>query len=233
MIQPMSGVGNVLVQTVRHKVEDSDEHYQSGVRETKEYVAPVLDAVAVVGAKELSKGIKAELNKIDIASGQVFELIRKSELSMVNLADKKLLKEQLDKIESFSAFQKKQIVKFRETAYDLTMVRDALEKRVGASLDLEKPLKDHLRSREFFDLRQQKTNELLKAYFRSSNNDVLKNVNPASMSEKRIKKLLKTKEKNGFTDTDCAAIRLARRQMRYRESRIKIGRLLNIRRSTL
>lgn len=230
MIQPMSGVGNVLVQTVKHKVEDSDEHYQSGVRETKKYVAPVLDAVAVVGAKELSKGIKAELNKIDIASGQVFELIRKSELSMVELADKKLLKEQLDIIESLSAFQKKQIVKFRETAYDLMMVKDALEKRAGVSLDLEKPLRDHLRSKEFFDLRQQKTNELLKAYFRSSNNDVLKNVNPASMSEKRIKKLLKTKEKNGFTDTDCAAIRLARRQMRYRESRIKIGRLLNIRR---
>lgn len=230
VIQPMSGVGNVLVQTVKHKVEDSDEHYQSGVRETKKYVTPVLDAVAVVGAKELSKGIKAELNKIDIASGQVFELIRKSELSMVDLADKKLLKEQLDKIEGLSAFQKKQIVKFRETAYDMMMVRDALEKRAGVSLDLEKPLRDHLRSREFFDLRQQKTNELLKAYFRSSNNDVLKNVNPASMSEKRIKKLLKTKEKNGFTDTDCAAIRLARRQMRYRESRIKIGRLLNIRR---
>lgn len=230
VIQPMSGVGNVLAQTVKHKVEDSDEHYQSGVRETKKYVAPVLDAVAVVGAKELSKGIKAELNKIDIASGQVYELIRKSELSMVDLADKKLLKEQLDKIEGLSAFQKKQIVKFRETAYDLMMVRDALEKQAGASLDLEKQLRAHLSSREFFDLRQQKTNELLKAYFGSSNNDVLKNVNPASMSEKRIKKLLKTREKNGFTDTDCAAIRLARRQMRYRESRIKIGRLLNIRR---
>lgn len=230
VIQPMSGVGNVLVQTVKHKVEDSDEHYQSGVWETNKYVTPVLDAVAVVGAKELSKGIKAELNKIDIASGQVFELIRKSDLSMVDLADKKLLKGQLDKIDGLSAFQKKQIVKFREAAYDLMMVKDALEKRTGASLDLEKPLKDHLSSREFFDLRQQKTNELLKAYFKSSNNDVLKNVNPASMSEKRIKKLLKTKEKNGFTDTDCAAIRIARRQMRYRESRIKIGRLLNIRR---
>lgn len=230
VIRPVSGVGDASVQAVKRKVEESDEKYQSGVQEAKKYVPPVLDAVAVVGAKELSKGIKAELNKLDLASGQVFDLIWDGKLSMVDLTDKKILKEQLDKIESLSAFQKRQIVKFRETAYDLMVVKDALEKRVGRSPDLEKALADHLKSRNFFNLRQQKTNELLKEYFKSSNNDVLKNVNPASMSEKKIRKLLKTKERNGFSDTDCAVIRLARRQMKYRESRIKIGRLLNIKR---
>lgn len=230
VIRPVSGVGDASVQTVKRKIEESDEKYQSGVQEAKKYVTPVLDAVAVVGAKELSKGIKEELNKIDLASGQAFNLIRDGKLSVADLTDKKLLKEQLDKIETLSAFQKRQIVKFRETAYELMVVKDALEKRAGISLDLEKPLVDHLKSRDFFNLRQQKTNELLKAYFKSSNNDVLKNVNPASMSEKKIKKLLKTKERNGFSETDCAAIRLARRQMKYRESRIKIGRLLNIKR---
>lgn len=51
-------------------------------------------------------------------------------------------------------------------------------------------------------MQQQKTNELLKVYFRSSQSDVLKNVNPAEMSEKSITKLLKTSQKNGFTELD-------------------------------
>lgn len=229
MVQPVSNVGDVSVQTIKREVEHSDENYYAGMQETKKYTTPALDAAAIMSAKELAKGIKAELNQITIAGGQVHGLIREGKLSMVDLADKKLLRERLDAIDGLSVFQKHQIGKFREAAYELLVVKDAIEKKQGVADKLEAPLKAHLKSKEFFDLQQEKTNELLKVYFKTSGNDVLRNVNPAGMSEKRLKKLLASGERNGFTASDVAAIRLAGRQMRYRESRIRIGRLLNIR----
>lgn len=227
--QAVSGIGEVSIQSIRHKVEDADENYQAGVQELKKYEMPAMDAAAIFSAKELSKGIRAELNQITITGGQVYDLIREGALSMVDLSDQKALKERLESMEDLTSFQKKQICKFRETAYDAMVVKDAIEKQKTVLDVLEEPLKAHLKSREFFDLKQQKTNELLKVYFQTSQNDVLKNVNPVAMSEKKIQKLLRTRERNGFSETDIAAIRLAKRQMKYRESRIHAGRLLNIR----
>ena len=102
---------------------------------------------------------------------------------MLDLSDKKLLKERLENIEGLTGFQKRQICKCRETTYDFMVVKDAIEKRKGVVDGLEKPLQAHLKTRDFFDLQQQKTNVLLKIYFNTSKNDVLKNVNPAAMSE--------------------------------------------------
>lgn len=230
MLQPISNVGDISAQTIKHELESSDENYYAGLQEERKYVNPAMDVVAVVGAKELSKGLRAELNQITITSGQIYNLIRDGSISMLDLSDKKLLKERLENIEGLTAFQKRQICKFRETAYDFMVVKDAIEKRKGVVDGLEKSLQAHLKSRDFFDLQQQKTNELLKIYFNTSKNDVLKSVNPAAMSEKDIGKLLKKREKNGFTETDISAIRLTKRQMKYRESRIHIGKILNIKR---
>lgn len=230
MIQPVSGIGDASAQTVKHEVESSDENYYAGLQEERKYVHPAMDLAAIVGAKELSKGLKAELNQLTITGIRVNELLREGTLSMVDLGDKKLLKERLDNIEGLTAFQKRQIRKYGEPVYDFIVVRDAIEKRRSVMEKLEEPLKEHLKSVDFFNLRKQKTNELLKVYFKTSQNDVLKSVNPAAMSEKNIGKLLKSRDKNGFTETDLSAIRLARRQMKYRESRIRTGKLLNIKR---
>lgn len=228
LVQPVSSVGDALVQTAVQKVEGSDEQYSAGVQETKKYVMPTLDAAAILSAKEHAKGIRAELNQITVTCGQVHDLVREGKLSVADLADKKNLEERLEAVEGLSAFQKHQIGKFRDTVYDLLLVRDELERKQGVVDKLEAPLRSHLRSKDFFDLQKEQTNELLKIYFQMSRNDVLKKVNPAHMSEQKLRKLLDTGDRNGFTAADAAAIRLAERQVKYRESRIRIGKLLNI-----
>lgn len=228
MLQPISGVGEAVDQTVKQRIENADENYQAGLQEARKYVDPVMDIAALAGAKELAKGIRAELNQITIASSHAYELIRDGKLSMVDLGDQKLLKDRLEKLDGISTFQRRQVLKFRETIYDSLVVKDALERRKNRMDELEEPLRKHLESMDFFDLQQQKINELLKIYFKTGENDVLKKVNPAMMSDRNIGKLLNTRERNGFTDMDISAIRLARRQMKYRESRIRIGRMINI-----
>ena len=230
VVQPISSVGGIVYQSAKREIEDSDEDFRGGLQEVKKYGMPAMDVLAIAGAKELSKSIKAEFNETTIACIKAKQLLSDGSLSMVDLADKKLLKERLKSLEGVSAFKMKQIRKQRETIYDLMQVKSAIEKDFRLEEHIEKPLLKHLKSDDFFDLRQQKTNELLKYYFKTNKNDVLKNVNPASMQEKQLKKLLKSADRNGLTEVDVSAIRIAGRQMKYRESRIKIGRLLNIKR---
>ncbi len=118
MVQPVSGIGDMSVQTVKHEIESSDETYYAGLQEERKYVRPAMDLAAIVGAKELSKGLGAELNQLTITGIRVDELIREGTLSMVDLGDKKLLKERLNHIDGLSTFQKWQIRKFREPVYD-------------------------------------------------------------------------------------------------------------------
>lgn len=229
LIHPIGNIGDISVHTVKRSVEQADENYYMGMQETKRYTTPVMDALAVVGAKEMVKSIQAEFNQITITSNHVHSLINEGKLSMVDLADKKQLHSRLGEIKEISRFQRHQINKYRETAYELLIVKDAIEKKKAVADKLEPTLKKHMKSSDFFDLQKQKTNELLKIYFKTSGNDVLKNVNPAGMNEKTLKKLLNSAKKNGFTESDIAAIRLAGKQVKYRNSRIHVGKLLNIR----
>ena len=91
MFQPVSNVGDISAQTIKHELESSDENYYAGLQEERKYVNPAMDVVAVFGAKELSKGLRAELNQITITSGQIYNLIRDGSISMPDLSDKKLL----------------------------------------------------------------------------------------------------------------------------------------------
>ena len=158
VLQPISGVGEVSVQNVKQQVENADENFQSGLQETRKYAIPVMDIAALAGAKEVAKGIRAELNQISIASSRAYELVRDGKLSMVDLGDQKLLKNRLEKLDGISVFQRRQVLKFRETIYDSLVVKDALERRKNQIDDLEEPLRKHLESVNFFDLQQQKTN---------------------------------------------------------------------------
>lgn len=226
--QTAAGLGEVSMQVVRHKVEDADDNYRAGAKEAIKYVMPAMDAAALLAAKEMSKGIRAELNQIRDTSGLVYDLVGKGKLSVSDLSDPTQLKKKLDGMESVGGYDRKQICRYRETIYDALILKAALEKK--RALVTEEPLKIHLQSKEFFDLGNRKTHELLKGYFKTNGNDVLQQVNPASMSGKRIRKLMKTSEKNGFSDLDMAALRLVSRQITYRQSRMQAGRLLNVKR---
>ena len=226
--QAAGGLGEAAFQTLRHKVEDADDTYRAGIGETRKYVMPAMDAMALLAAKEMSKSIRAELNQIRDTSGKVYDLIGTGKLSMCDLSESGQLKKKLDGVEHISRYDKAQICKYRETAYDALLLKTALERK--KAFVSEEPLKEHLQSKEFFDLGNQKTNEILKNYFRICGNDVLQHVNPASMSEKTIRQLIQSRGKNGFSDLDMAALRLLSRQIKYRQSRIRAGRLLNVKR---
>lgn len=226
--QAAGGLGEAAFQTLRHKVEDADDTYRAGIGETRKYVMPAMDAMALLAAKEMSKSIRAELNQIRDTSGKVYDLIGTGKLSMCDLSESGQLKKKLDGVEHISRYDKAQICKYRETAYDALLLKTALERK--KAFVSEEPLKEHLQSKEFFDLGNQKTNEILKNYFHICGNDVLQHVNPASMSEKTIRRLIQSRGKNGFSDLDMAALRLLSRQIKYRQSRIHAGRLLNVKR---
>lgn len=229
LANPISRVGDAAVDAVAREVENGDEEYASGVRETRKYIMPSMDALALLSAREMAKGIKAEFRQVTSTTNQVYHLVQSGKISMVDLGDKKLLGERLEKMDDISFLQKRKIMKHRESAYDFLAVKEAIKKRTERGVQLEEALKVHLGSEDFFDLSQKKTNDLLKVYFQTSDNDVLKNVNPAGMRVSQINKLLKSSKRNDFTVMDEAALRVIKRQMKYRESRIKIGRLLNIR----
>ena len=92
VVQPISSVGDISYQSLKREIEDSDEDFRGGLQEVKKYGMPAMDALAIAGAKELSKSIKAEFNETTIACIKAKQLLSDGSLSMVDLADKKRLK---------------------------------------------------------------------------------------------------------------------------------------------
>ncbi len=230
VLQPVSSVGDASVQMLRYELEHSDEDYAAGLKETKKYIHPAMDAMAVAGVREASKAIGAELNELSRTAVHVSKLVQNGGISMVDLGDKVLLKERLEVLSDLSRYEKWKIRKFREPIYDMILVRDAIDRKKKTMEALEEPLRKHLESADFYNLTQEKTNALLKMYFHSSENDVLKNISPASLTLKEQYRLMRTKDKNHFSETDMAALRLLSRQTRFRESRIHAGQVLNFKR---
>lgn len=227
---PISLVGEAAVDFGGRQMEQADDKYLSGLQTIRRYTTPEMDAVALAAAKEMAVSIKAELNQITLTAYQTEHLIGQGKLSMTDLCDKNHLKEKLGQMENLSAFEKRKIVKYRQEAHDLITVKEALLARNKGRSGLDKKERGHLASRDYFDLGDRRTNELLKTYFKTTDNNVLKSVNPTLFNEKQIRGLIKTGKKNGFTMQDEAALRLAERQIRNRAVRIKTGRMVNIKR---
>lgn len=225
---PISLVGEAAVNYGGRQVEQADDKYLSGLQTVRRYTAPELDAVALAAAKEMAVSMKAELNQITLTAYQTERLIGQGKLAMADLGDKNFLKDKLEQIEVLSAFERRKIVKYRRETHDFITVKEALLERNKRRNGLDEKERGHLVSRDYFDLGDRRTNELLKTYFKTTDNNVLKSVNPASLDEKQIKRLIKSGAKNGFTMQDEAALRLAERQIRNRAVRIKTGRMVNI-----
>lgn len=63
VVQPISSVGDIAYQSAKREIEDSDEDFRGGLQEVKKYGMPAMDALAIAGAKELSKSIKVEFKQ--------------------------------------------------------------------------------------------------------------------------------------------------------------------------
>lgn len=230
LVQPVGMVGEAAADFGIRQVERSDENYLTGVHAAKRYSIPVMEAMALVAAREMAAGMKAEVDQIALSVHQAERLVRDGRVSMADLGDKRILREKLGQVERLSGFDKRRMVRFRQYAHDMLLLRHTLksEERFGGLVGEKE--KEHLGSADFFDLGSKKTNDLLKLYFRASRNDVLRSVNPAALDEKQIGRLIKTGVRNGFSAQDEAALRLVERQIRNRAVRIRVERMVNIRR---
>lgn len=228
VMQTVGRAGEATAVLIRDEVEGADEDYRAGAHELNKYGKPLLDMAALASAREASKEIGVELNQTAIAGKRVQELIQSGKLSMVELGDRKLLKERMETLPELTEYQKQRIKKFRQPVYDMLLIKDAIKRKQKLMQEMEAPLRNYLDSADYFDLGQEKTNELLKRYFHSSGNEVLRKVKPTSLKSRDVQRLMKTQERNGFSDIDMAALRLAGKQTKFRESRIHVTQLLNV-----
>lgn len=229
IVHPLSMVGEAAADYGVRQVEQSDDKYSAGIHEAKKYSAPVMEAVALAAAKEMAAGMKAEASQIAVTAYQAERLVRDGKVSMADFGDKNILKEKLKQAEKLSGFDRRKMVRFRQCAHDMLLVKNTLESGEQFGRLMDKGEKEHLASRDFFDLGSKKTNDLLKLYFKASQNDVLRSVSPAALDEKQIKQLRKTGLRNGFSTQDEAALRLVERQIKNRAARIRVGRMVDIR----
>jgi len=142
-----------------------------------------MEAMALAAAKEMAAGMKAEVNQIAVTAYQAERLVRDGKVSMADFGDKNILKEKLKQTEKLSGFDRRKMVRFRQCAHDMLLVKNTLESGEQFGRLMGKGEKEHLASRDFFDLGSKKTNDLLKLYFKASQNDVLRSVNPAALDE--------------------------------------------------
>ena len=230
VIQPAGMAGEAAVDFGVRRVEEADDNYLAGIREAKKYSVPVMEVMAAIAARETAAGMKAEVRQAAVAAKQAERLIRDGGVSMADFGDKKLFTGKLEQAGGLSRPDLRRIVRFRQCAHDMLLIKDALETGGQSGGLLDEREKEHLASGDFFDLGDRRTNDLLKLYFKGSKNDVLRSVNPASLDEKQIRRLRKSGVKNGFSAQDEAALRLVERQIQARSARIRAGRMAGIRR---
>ena len=229
LIQPLGTVGEAVADFGGRQVEQSDDKYSSGMQTIRKYTTPEMEAMAFAAIKETMISMKAELNQIALTASQAEKMIGQGKISIAELRDKGQLKHRLEETVGLSAFDKRKIVRHRQGVHDLLTVKMALLASNRCGDVIGKREMEYLHSCDFYDLGNKRTHELLKTYFYISDNEVLKSVNPASMSQSQIKRLIKTGQKNGFSMQDEAALRLVDRQIKNKAVRMKAGRRLNIR----
>lgn len=229
LIQPLGTVGEAVADFGGRQVEQSDDKYSSGVQTIRKYTTPEMEAMALAAIKETMISMKAELNQIVLTASQAEKLIGQGKISIAELRDKGQLRHRLEETVGLSAFDKRKIMRHRQGVHDLLTVKMALLASNRCGDVIGKREMEYLHSCDFYDLGNKRTHELLKTYFCISDNEVLKSVNPASMSQSQIKRLIKTGQRNGFSMQDEAALRLVDRQIKNKAVRMKAGRRLNIR----
>lgn len=230
LLQPLSAIGDAAVQLGYHSLVESDEMFYSGVYKAKQVVVPAMDILAITGARELTKAIQREFNETALAGNRIYDLVHAGKLSVMDLREPMDLSEKLKSMGGLHRLTIAQIMKYRDTAYDFLLFQQGVLSNEKIQEYLTPKMREHIASKDFFSLGRKNTNDLLKAYIKASDNDVLKNIRVTSLSKKDIAKLIKTRNKNGLTDQEVSALRLLAKQMRYRESRIHVGRLLNVKR---
>ena len=224
--------GQMISEMAMDDIRRSDENFHAGQRQIRYFTAPVLETISVLGAVSTTSAIRDDFGDCAEAAIKATKLMEQGKLTVEDLSlPKRELREILWDV---SSGDRRLIARNAGTIGDLFTIRSVLtgdEIEAGKSIkNLPEELAEHIRSKAFFDLREEKTGDVLKAYCRRSRNDVLRNTNPTGMSSHGIKKLLREGDKQGFSQKDKAALRLILKQKKMREARQKINVIRNLKR---
>ena len=93
------------------------------------------------------------------------------------------------------------IIRGRKDSYDLMVTQASLVDLDMRKQILEPKQREHLNSKQFFDMRKKETHELVALYFKNSKNEVLLKTDIMNLSVKDSKKLERSAKKNGSVDS--------------------------------
>lgn len=200
-----------------------DDLIAEGHRETEKYIKPVTLAVAMFASSSAISNIKSELEKTTKAVEETILLIEQGKLSLSDLnGKKKELAEKLKKLE-LPKETVHRIIRGRKDSYDLMVTQASLVDLDMRKQILEPKQREHLNSKQFFDMRKKETHELVALYFKNSKNEVLLKTDIMNLSVKDSKKLERSAKKNCLTSRDISAIRVARKLGNLKRARIAHG----------
>ena len=197
-----------------------DEEMAEGRREFEKYEKPAISALESFAMMSAISNVKSEIEQSANAAMKSYDLIKENKLTLMDLSGSK--KELREKLKAFDipAGEMAKIIKYRKESYDAIMVKSSI-----MDLDLEKNIltpeqREFLSSNDFFDQRKKEVNDLLKLYFKNSKNEVLSKTNVTGLNLADSKLLEKSGKKNGFSNTDMSAIRMARKNGELKRARM-------------
>lgn len=217
-------ISNVYEQSksaIRSMTED--ELISEGHRETEKYVKPLTLAVALFASSSVISNIKSELEKSCKAVEETVALIEQGKLSLSDLNGKK--KELVEKLKSLDIPKESihRIICGRKDSHDLMVTQASIVDLDMRKQILEPKQREHLNSKQFYDMCKKETHELVALYFKNSKNEVLQKTDIMNLSVKDSKKLERSAKKNGFSPRDISAIRVARKLGILKRARIAYG----------
>ena len=142
-----------------------DDLIAEGHRETEKYIKPVTLAVAMFASSSAISNIKSELEKTTKAVEETILLIEQGKLSLSDLnGKKKELAEKLKKLE-LPKETVHRIIRGRKDSYDLMVTQASLVDLDMRKQILEPKQREHLNSKQFFNMRKKETHELVALYY--------------------------------------------------------------------
>ena len=221
-------MGSAAIQSVMRSA-DGDVTYGEGKKNIKKVVRPILQSAAVIGARGVARNLKNDANNAYLAARKVDKLMVKGDLSVADLADKKVLKGKLKDI-GINPVTAHNILKNREFVRDSILLKEAFLKMQASKGDVKGSVKtiDRIKSNKTFDFAGKDTATMLKEYFAASNNQKIKNI--GRVSDKKLKQMLKNPNKFNLTELDKSAIRVLTKQRKLKNALIKAKQVSSIKR---
>ncbi|MBR1635743.1 MAG: C40 family peptidase [Lachnospiraceae bacterium] len=220
--------GQMVGEMSKDSIRQSDENFYAGQKQIRHFSVPMMETISVMGAVSTASAIRDDLEDCALGAVKALKLIESGHIVTEELS---LPREDLrEALRSLLRRDANLIIKNAGVISDLISVRSKL---IGEGDDIKRlpeEIQKHVKSKAYFDLREQKTADVLKAYCKRSKSDIIRNVKPGSMNSRGLKKLLKEADEKGFSSTDKAVLRLFLKQRKMREARQKVNILRTIKR---